>query len=56
MKLKDAVILAAKIEDEVDELADLKPGQARIVRGLVKVRMNGERWTVGVVLEKETEG
>jgi hypothetical protein len=55
LKLKDAVILASKIEDEVDQLHELKPGVQKVVAALVKVRIDGGRWKVGVVLEKDED-
>ena len=55
MKLKDVFVLASKIEDEVEELHDLKPGVQKVVPALVKVRIDGERWKIGVVLEKDED-
>jgi len=52
MKIADALVLASKIAEEAEEYADLKPGVQKIIPGLVKARIHGERWKVGVVLEK----
>lgn len=56
MKFQDALILAKKIEEELEELKDLKPGVQKVIPGLVKIRAEGDRWKLGVVLEKEAEG
>lgn len=56
MKLSDALILAGKIHEEIEELKDLKPGVQKVVPGLIKARIEGDRWKLGVVLEKEAEG
>jgi hypothetical protein len=56
VKLKDLVVFGARVDDEVDELKELKPGVQKIVPGLVKTRIDGVRWKVGVVLEKDEEG
>ena len=53
MKISDALVFAAKVQEEVEELRDLKPGQQKILPGLIKARIDGRRWRIGVVLELE---
>ena len=55
MKVQDVFIFATKIAEEVDEARDLKPGVQKIVPALMKVRIDGTRWKLGVVLEKAEE-
>jgi hypothetical protein len=55
MKIGDALVFAGKVEDEVEELEDLKPGVQKIIPGLLKTRIKGRRWKLGVVLEKDED-
>jgi hypothetical protein len=53
LNLGNLIDLERKIEDAVDDLKDLLPGQQKVVPGLLKVRIHGTRWKLGVVLEKD---
>lgn len=53
MNLGNLIELERKIEDAADALHDLPPGQEKIFRNLLKTRIHGTRWKLGVVLEKE---
>lgn len=53
LNIGNLVDLERKIEDAADELKDLPPGQQKIAPGLLKVRIHGTRWKLGVVLEKD---
>lgn len=52
MNLGNLIDLERKIEDAVDDFRDIPVGEQRIVQGLLKVRIHGQRWKLGVVLEK----
>lgn len=52
MKLTDALLVAALIEHEAEELHDLKPGEKSEIPQTLKVKVAGSRWIVHFVLER----